>query len=293
MSEVTWFKVLTDIFSDDKIKIIQSMPEGDALLVMWFKVLSQAGKTNDGGYIYLKKGIPYTSAMLATLFNKQQSLVDLALRTFCEFDMVDIDEKGYIFVTNWEKHQNIDKLDQIREKTRLRVQNHRDKKKQELLGCNATETLQVTQCNAIELDKELEIDKNILSTIVEYVEIIFDHWNTKKIITHRKLTDVMRRHINARLKDLTADEIVEAIDNYHAIITDSDTYWYSHKFTLQDFMNPKNLDRFLTENGPFENHKKRVVNFNAKPEKRNDFDHKTQLQQQMEGRNEYDSVFNF
>jgi predicted phage replisome organizer len=159
MSEVTWFKVLTDIFSDDKIKIIQSMPEGDALLVMWFKVLSQAGKTNDGGYIYLKKNIPYTAGMLSTLFSKQQQLVELAMRTFVEFGMIDIDEKGYIFVTHWERHQSIDKLNQLKEKTNLRVQRHREKKKLELMECNVTETLPKRPINAVERELDIELDK--------------------------------------------------------------------------------------------------------------------------------------
>lgn len=133
MSEIKWFKVLTDMFADDKIKIIQSMPEGDALLVMWFKVLAQAGKTNDGGYIYLKKNIPYTPAMFSTLFGKPQHLVELALRTFVEFGMIDIDERGYIFVLNWEKHQNIEGMDKVREQTRKRVNAHREKKRLELM----------------------------------------------------------------------------------------------------------------------------------------------------------------
>lgn len=292
MSEVTWFKVLTDIFSDDKIKILQSMPEGDSLLVMWFKVLAQAGKTNDGGYIYLKKNMPYTAGMLSTLFGKPQQLVELALRSFTEFGMIDVDEKGYIFVMNWEKHQSIDKLNQIKEKSRLRVQTYREKKKLELLECNVTETLQVTQSNAIDID--IDKEKDIYSPIVEDTKIILDHWNTKKIITHRKLTVAMKGHINARLEDLTVEEIVEAIGNYHAIISDNAMYWYSHKFTLSEFMNPKNLDRFLTENNPFENHKRNVVNFNNKPEKRPDYnDHKMKLQQQMEERNEYgDALIN-
>lgn len=173
MAEVTWFKVLTDIFSDDKIKIMQSMPEGDSITVMWFKVLAQAGKTNDGGYIYLRKNIPYTAGMLATLFNKPQQLVELALRTFSEFGMIDIDDKGYIFITNWEKHQSIDKLNQIKEKNRLRVQSHREKKKQELLQCNVTETLPSHQSNAIdiEVDIDKEKDKRTTATAEAITEI--------------------------------------------------------------------------------------------------------------------------
>lgn len=175
MADVKWFKVLTDMFSDDKIKIIQSMPEGDSLLVMWFKVLAQAGKTNDGGYIYLKKNMPYTAGMLSTLFNKPQQTVELALRTFSEFEMIDIDQNGYIFVTNWEKHQSIEKMDKIKEQTRLRVAEHRKKKKLELEEASGvtnhvtesvTSNVTVTQGNAtdIEVDKELEKDISTTTT---------------------------------------------------------------------------------------------------------------------------------
>ncbi|MDP9676253.1 putative phage replisome organizer [Paenibacillus jamilae] len=167
MANVTWFKVLTDIFSDDKIKIIQSMPEGDSLLVMWFKILSQAGKTNDGGYIYLKRNMPYTAGMLSTLFNKPQQMVELALRTFSEFEMIDIDEKGYIFVTNWEKHQAIEKMDKIREQTRLRVQKHRENKRIELQGSTKGVTCNVTVTDGNETEVDIEVDKDITTTTDE------------------------------------------------------------------------------------------------------------------------------
>lgn len=292
MSEVTWFKVLTDIFSDDKIKIIQSMPEGDALLVMWFKVLSQAGKTNDGGYIYLKKNIPYTAGMLSTLFGKQQQLVELAMRTFTEFGMIDIDEKGYIFVTHWERHQSIDRLNQLKEKTNLRVQRHREKKKLELMECNVTETLPKREINAVEIDIDLDKEKEIYTPIVEDTEIIFKHWNTKKIIIHRTLTGVMKGKIHARLEFLTVDEIVEAINNYVIIISDSEKYWYNHRFTLLEFVNPKNLDRFLTENNPFEALKKNVVSFSKDKPTDSALDNRIRLQREAENKNEYSDTVN-
>lgn len=163
MAEVTWFKVLTDIFSDDKIKIIQSMPEGDSLLIMWFKVLSQAGKTNDGGYIYLKRNIPYTPGMLATLFNKPQQIVELALRTFSEFGMIDMDEKGYIFVTHWEKHQNIEGMDRVREQTRVRNIKYREKKRQELLLDDVTRDVTVTVYDETEVELDKEKDTTLLA----------------------------------------------------------------------------------------------------------------------------------
>ena len=176
MAEVTWFKVLTDIFADDKIKIIQSMPEGDALLVMWFKVLSQAGKTNDGGYIYLRKNIPYTPAMLATLFNKPQMIVELALKLFVDFEMIDIDDKGYLFVTNWEKHQSIDALEKIKEQDRIRSANYRERKRLELKENHVTLTLPSQRNHAP--DKELELDIEIESNKEPFVDCDkeFERW---------------------------------------------------------------------------------------------------------------------
>jgi predicted phage replisome organizer/uncharacterized phage protein (TIGR02220 family) len=207
MSEITWFKVLTDIFSDDKIKIIQSMPEGDSLLIMWFKVLSQAGKTNDGGYIYLKKEIPYTAGMLSTLFGKSQQLVELALKTFSQFGMIDIDDKGYIFVMNWEKHQSIEKMDKIREQTRIRVAEHRKKKQFELESCNVTVTQNVTQGN--ETDIDIEKEKRY---IVPHSEII-NYLNQKAGTNFKSTTKATKEHINARFREgFTLDQFKTVID---------------------------------------------------------------------------------
>lgn len=192
MAEVTWFKVLTDIFADDKIKIIQSMPEGDSLLVMWFKVLSQAGKTNDGGYIYLKKNIPYTFGMFATLFGKQQQLVELAMRTFSEFGMIDIDDNGYVFVTNWEKHQSIDKLNLIKEKANIRLKKHRDKKRIELLESNVSETFQKQPSNATEIDLELDKEKDTTTTAGAYLTVGDIH---TKVFKSFSMTGLMTDYI--------------------------------------------------------------------------------------------------
>jgi predicted phage replisome organizer len=167
VTEVEWIKIKVDMFEDEKIRLIESLPEGDTLLVIWMKLLSHAGKTNDGGYIYLKEGTPYTPQMLSIIFNRPQPTVELALKTFTDFGMIEIREKG-IYIVNWEKHQNIDGLERIRQQTKERVRKYRERKKQEqkLLpepkdegngGCNVTCNATETHGNA--LDKERDIDK--------------------------------------------------------------------------------------------------------------------------------------
>ncbi|MDB5053246.1 MAG: hypothetical protein JWM44_1296 [Bacilli bacterium] len=85
---------------------------------------------------------------------------------------------------------------------------------------------------------------------------VFDHWNFKKIIVHRELNQATKSAINARLQVHDLDSLLEAIDNYHFCLLSEDHY-YTYKFILKDFMNPKNVDRFLSENDPFTNFRNR------------------------------------
>jgi predicted phage replisome organizer len=128
MAEIKWIKITTDIFDDEKIRIIEKMPEGDTMLVIWLKVLTLAGKKNDHGYIYFTKEIPYTPEILSDIFNRDQRLISLALNTFVSFGMIEI-ENDIISVLNWEKHQNIEGMDKIREQNRVRNINYRQRKK--------------------------------------------------------------------------------------------------------------------------------------------------------------------
>lgn len=159
MANVKWIKIAVDIFDNRKIKQIESMPDGESLLVIWFKLLCLAGNVNDGGLVYLTKEIPYTDEMLATQFNKPLANVRLALKTFETFGMVEI-VNNMIFLSSWEKYQNTDKLAEIREQTRKRVAKHREKTKLLESGSgNVTGNVTVTDGNATDIDKEIDIDK--------------------------------------------------------------------------------------------------------------------------------------
>ncbi|HFI0901946.1 TPA: phage replisome organizer N-terminal domain-containing protein, partial [Streptococcus suis] len=39
-SEIKWIKIVTDIFDDEKILLIESLPEADTIIVVWFKLLT-------------------------------------------------------------------------------------------------------------------------------------------------------------------------------------------------------------------------------------------------------------
>lgn len=162
MSEVKWIKICTDIFDDEKIVLIEGMPEADSIIAIWFKLLCLAGKQNNGGVFMLKENMPYTEEMFSLIFRRPLNTVRLALSTFEQFGMVEIINKTYT-IPNWEKHQNVDKLAEIREQTRQRVAKCREKK--QLASGNVTGNATVTLRNAIEEDRDGDKEKETHSFI--------------------------------------------------------------------------------------------------------------------------------
>lgn len=259
LSEVKWIKLSTTMFEDEKIRLIESMPGADSILIIWIKLLAQAGKTNASGYIYLNEQIPYTDEMLATIFNRPLNTVKLALQTFNNFGMIEITENDFIGISNWEKHQNVDGLEKIREQTRERVRRHREKKQNllpkpqekqpeenEIAECNVTETLgsdtgnvSVTRRNATDIELELELelererererDKNIVdksTSPIPFAEII-EYLNLKANTKYRLTTKKTKDLISARFKEkFTSVDFKQVIDIKTAewLHTDSEKY---------------------------------------------------------------------
>lgn len=147
MSEINWIKLKTNMFGDEKIQLIESMVEGDSILLIWIKLLTLAGKNN--GSVYISEGITYSDEMLSVVLKKQQNIVRLALQTLTGFEMIERDDQG-IHIINWDKHQNIDGMEKIRQQTKERV------KKFRLNRRNVTVTLPVTQSNATDTDTDTD-----------------------------------------------------------------------------------------------------------------------------------------
>lgn len=154
MADVKWIKITTDIFSDEKIMLIEQMPEADTMLVIWFKLLCMAGRDNNNGILLMNNKIPYTEEMLATLFRRPLQTVRLAIATFEAFGMIDIVDE-VITLPNWEKHQNIEGLEKIREQNRIRKQRQRERQRLALLTDGNVNS---RDSHAIEEDKEEEIE---------------------------------------------------------------------------------------------------------------------------------------
>lgn len=159
MADVKWIKIVTDIFDDEKMLLIESMPEADSIIVIWFKLLCMAGKQNNSGVLMLNDKIAYTDEMLATIFRRPLNTVRLALKTFENFGMIEIVD-NVVTIPNWEKHQSLDALEKAREKNRKKVAAYREKQKLLAAGdCNGYSNVTVTECNPTDKNrKDIERD---------------------------------------------------------------------------------------------------------------------------------------
>lgn len=212
MADVKWIKITTDIFDDEKILLIESLPEADSIIVIWFKLLCLAGKQNNSGVFLLGDKIAYTDKMLATIFRRKESTVQLALQTFEQFEMIELID-NVITIPNWGKHQNLEAMEARREYQREYHKEYR--KKQKLLASNEVdESKCLRKClrkdDVNSLDKDIDKEKDI---DIDKYKYIVEHLNQKADTNYKHTSKKTQTCIHARLAEgFTVDDFKTVID---------------------------------------------------------------------------------
>ena len=164
MADVKWIKIVTNIFDNRKVRQIEAMPEGDSILVIWFKLICLAGTINDNGMIYLTPEIPYNDEMLAAQFGRPLNVVKLALKTFQAFGMIEVVD-NFLCLPSWEKYQSAEKLEGIRSKNAERQARYRERQRAKMAENGVTpalpDALPVTQHNTLDIDIEGDIEGEV------------------------------------------------------------------------------------------------------------------------------------
>lgn len=232
MANIKWIKICTDIFDDEKILLIENLPEGDTIIVCWLKLLCLAGKQNNCGVFLINERIPYTEEMLATIFRRPLNTVKLALQTFANFGMIEI-VNNTITIPNWEKHQSLDKMERLKEQSRQTSARYRAKQKQlqsASYEIDVTSDITVTSRDTTDknrLDKTRE-DKNDVSiskdidcqteTVRLDIKPVVDAWNALsnntaiKPISKMLSTSKRYQMLVARIKEYSLDDVLKAIE---------------------------------------------------------------------------------
>lgn len=110
-----WIKLSMSVFENRKIKRLLAMPDGDHLVIIWFKLLCLAGKLADGGLVYFLKDEEYLDEDLAFAIEENSETLRRALSLFERLSMIVITENGIPRVKNFSDFQSIEELRAIRE----------------------------------------------------------------------------------------------------------------------------------------------------------------------------------
>lgn len=242
MSEVKWIKITTDMFDNRKIKAIRRLPEGNNIILIWVMLLSLAGRCNASGMIFLTENIPYTNKMLADELGFEESIICIALDTLERFGMITRDEGLLISVNNWDEYQNVDGMERIREQTRKRVSEYRERKKACEIGCNNDDDIlksDISRCNkSSDIPKIRDITENITSVKPE-----ISRCNKKSYAARNLISSVKSNVENANL-------ILHSFPEYQYIL-DNDKLseciygWMEYK----DEKKPKKSNHYDSERG--------------------------------------------
>lgn len=167
MAAVKWIKIVTDIFDDEKMLLIESLPSADSVIVIWFKLLCLAGKTNNSGVFIFNERIPYTDEMLASIFRRDVNIVRMALQTFETFGMIEIIDK-VITIPNWSKHQSLDAYEKKKERDRERIAQKRAEQRA-LIAKSPDKSADMSHDKSPDvasleedIDKEVEVEEEIV-----------------------------------------------------------------------------------------------------------------------------------
>ena len=155
MADVKWIKITTDIFDDEKILLIESLPDSYAIITVWFKLLCLAGKQNNSG-VFMMGRIAYTDKMLATIFRMKETTVTMALQIFQQFEMIEIVD-GVITIPNWNKHQSLDAYE--KKKAYDRKYRLEQREKQRLLASQYDDNRTDSRTTVVVAEEEIEEEK--------------------------------------------------------------------------------------------------------------------------------------
>lgn len=252
MADVKWIKIVTDIFDDEKILLIESLPEADSIIVIWFKLLTLAGKQNNSGVFMLNNRMPYTDEMFSTIFRRKKTTVQMALKTFEEFGMIEVINNA-ITIPNWSKHQTLDQIESRNEYMKNYMKEYREKQKSLASGNGKVNSKVNSKPNVNSLEEEGDKNKNREDKDIRSTKFdtIIDSWNSldKNISEIQTINSGTTRHklLQARINEYGEDKVLLAIRN----IDKSNFlkgYQKDWKITFDWFIKPNNFIKVLEGN---------------------------------------------
>ena len=105
--KLTWVKFHLDFFDDPRVKVIETMPESNTMIAIWFKLVALVGGQNTGGRFVLRTGrkeseMPLNEEIIAGIVNESLTTVRLALHTYERLGMIEAVDGVYV-ISDWDR----------------------------------------------------------------------------------------------------------------------------------------------------------------------------------------------
>lgn len=235
-SDIGWIKLEIGMFDNRKIKYIRKLPDGNNIVLIWIMLLTMAGRCNANGFIFLTENIPYSINMLANELNFEENVIQTALNTLERFGMIHRDE-DFLCVSGWEEHQNIEGLEKVREQTRKRVAEYRERQRQQ----------------AKELGRDQDKKKNNNDIYQNDIKKIIEAWNELQSLNIKPVIRINRKskrygNLLARIKEYGIDDVLFAIEKIKESDYCQGKNKYGWKITFDWFVLPSNFPKVIEGN---------------------------------------------
>ncbi len=157
---LNFIKLDINIMNDSKIKIIRKKPSGERLVLMWVALLCIAMKSNISGTLGLGRNIPYTDEMLSAELDLELNTIKSGIELFQEMNMIEKWENDFYYIINFEKYQNLRKIEYNKKRQRERVRTCRERKKILTSNSDVTVTPLLRNGKNTTTDIDTDIDKD-------------------------------------------------------------------------------------------------------------------------------------
>ena len=189
-----WLKLKEDFFENKKIKILSSLPNGKAMVLVYLKIQLKSLITD--GYITYEGIMNSIYDEIALLIDEDTKLVEKSIQYLKKLGLIKITDDG-IFMEAMQ--ENVGSETDVAKRVRKHRQNN--------------DELQTLQCNT-EIEKELELDKDLnieieKESVYQQIADLFNDTcvSFPKVI---RISDNRKKAIKARLNNYSFDEIKSA-----------------------------------------------------------------------------------
>ena len=232
-----WLKLKEDFFDEKLVRLLRKLPDGDAVAIVYLKLLLKTLKTN--GQILLDGLLPEQNEEIALWLDEDINVVKLTIEALKKYRVVEIVDSETLYVNT------LDLMLGSECYSAKRVREHRERKQELLLG--NTGVTNGNQEKELELEKERELE--LYKIHVEKIKDLYNDTCTNlpkaKSLSKKRISHIKQRE--KTLRDFGTDwgQYFIIVNNSQFLTGKNKTKW---KANFDWLINESNMIKVLEGN---------------------------------------------